>query len=99
MPSELSTICLSFDRNQISIEETVQKLNSYTDQANDILSCFGNMQNNSMEPILTVIQKYQETISTFLKERDTISAEEISGALKHLQIETIMDYIRFFDQK
>lgn len=99
VPSELSSMSLLFDRKQISTDHAFDQLEKMSEQAQSILDSFASVKNNSLQPILTVVQEYRNSISTFIKERDTISILEISGALKHLQISTITDYIRFFDQK
>lgn len=99
IPVELSKMCLTFDRKQISSEDVFDQLENITEQAQIVLDSFANVQNDTLQPILTVVQEYRNCISTFIRERDTISVSEISGALKYLQINTITDYIRFFDQK
>lgn len=99
IPNDLSDLCISFDRNQIDSDTVFEKLENMSDQANEILKTFSDVNNNTLQPILSIVQKYANSISTFSEEHDTISSTDLSGALKRLQIETILDYIRFFDQK
>ena len=100
VPDALCKMSLSYDRTQITDKDVDRTLQALIDQAEGILQAFQTRtQGEMLKPVLSVIQKYSDHISTFLNERDTISENEASGALKRLQIELIIDYIQFFDQK
>lgn len=99
VPGELTNISLQFDRAEIGKEEVFKKIEAFADQAETLSDSLKNVNNDTLKPVVSIILKYQESISTFLQNYDSISEREIASALKSLQIETILHYIRFFDQK
>lgn len=100
VPDTLCRLSLSYDKGNVSESNVLEQINALYEQCKSILVAFQTDTNGEMlEPVLTVIQKYADRISTFLQERDTIDANKLAIALKRLQIETIIDYIRFFDRK
>ena len=99
IPENLSDMSLSFDRKQIDNDDVIEEMTKMSEKALTIINTLEQNQNDSLKPVLNVVQKYLDNISTFLEEHDNISLNEISGALKHLQIKSIMDYIQFFEWK
>ena len=99
VPGELTNISLQFDRAEIGKEEVFKKIEAFADQAETLSDSLKNVNNDTLKPVVSIILKYQESISTFLQNCDSISERDIASALKSLQIETILHYIQFFDQK
>ena len=100
VPQQLCEISLSYDKKLLDRKQVLEKLNELISAAESVTETFRTQTDGEMlQPVLSVIRKYRDTISTFAEECDTISENELSGALKRLQIETILNYIRFFDQK
>ena len=100
VPQSLCEISLAFDKQTLSIDEVRSKLAAMQSKAEIILNTFSvDTKDQTLKPILTVIEKYRDHISTFLKEHGTISMYEQAGFLKQIQIETIVDYIQFFNRE
>ena len=98
IPNQLCSFSLQFDRDTIDGIRLREELSGLTSQINETESQFADVQGDSVQPILTVLKNYQNRISTFLQEHDTINKTN-AGELKLLQIECIIDYIQFFKQE
>ena len=98
VPKALSELSLSFDKGECTEREVQERVKDLLDACENKLMFFASCKDDSLERFSTVLSEYEKSISTFLNEYDTIVSDERSGALKHLQIETIIDYILFFDQ-
>lgn len=99
VPSDLNDLSLRFDQEEIDTVQVFQALSEMKRKTEEIRNVFEGGDAETMLPILSIIEKYENAISTFLQERDTITENELSADLKRLQLTIIIDYIRFFDQK
>jgi len=99
IPTELSMFSLKFDKKEITDLELSDELNKLMITCNKTTEQLNLIQSTGITPIKDLLQKYQEYISTFLRLHDTIQTEEIGGVLKQLQLNCIIDYISFFEQK
>lgn len=99
IPIELSNLCLSFDKGDLNEAKLLVELESKRSSCAKAAEEMGKIDTKDIGSIRDILQKYEQNISTFMDEHDTINTEMISGALKHLQLSTIIDYILFFDQK
>lgn len=99
LPCELSAICLSYDKGELNEESLIKELETKRSECLKTAAEMQSLDTSDVEPIRNILQKYAQNISTFLSEHDTMNTEMISGALKHLQLLSIIDYILFFDQK
>ena len=99
VPETLSKLALSFDKGECDAQELKQKIRSMLSACEEKLAFFDSVKDESVARFRTVLEKYQKSVSTFLNEYDSIVSDECASALKHLQLETIIDYILFFDQE
>ena len=99
IPTELSMFSLKFDKKEITDRELSDELNKLMITCNKTTEQLNLIQSTGITPIKDLLQKYQEYISTFLRLHDTIQTEEIGGVLNQLQLNCIIDYISFFEQK
>ena len=99
VPEKLSSLSLSFDKGEIKEPDVKEQILPLQSECERELQFFASVEEESIARFTETLRKYQNTISTFLNEYDSIvSDDDLSSALKHLQIEMIMDYILFFDQ-
>lgn len=99
IPSELCTLCLAFDKGDLSEKDLNHELDLRKEECLNVAEKLEKIKGNEISSIMDLLQKYAQNISTFLKEHDTIQTEMLSGNLKHLQLSVIIDYILFFDRK
>lgn len=99
IPNALCEICLSYDKGEIKTADAEAKLEKLSKLCNDSIQDLDAMHEESVGPIRELLADYQENLSTFLKEHDTMNMQVVSGELKHLQLSVIMNYISFFDKK
>lgn len=99
IPESLSKLALSFDKGECDAQELKQTIRTMLEACNAKLAFFDTVKDESAAQFRTVLEKYQKSVSTFLNEYDSIVSDECASALKHLQLETIIDYILFFDQE
>lgn len=99
VPETLSKLALSFDKGECDAKQLKAQIKSMLDACEAKLTFFDTVRDESVHRFRTVLEKYQKSVSTFLNEYDSIVPDECASALKHLQIETIIDYILFFDQE
>ena len=99
IPSELCELCLRYDKDEINDDKLVSELETKRDACMNSAAKMKDLNTSDIDPIRNLLQKYEQNISTFLKEHDTINTEMVSGALKRLQLSSIIDYILFFDRK
>lgn len=99
IPTELSRISLSFDKNEMNQIDLLNKLTELRDLCRTSVESLGTISNDDIASIKDLLQKYDQNISTFLSEHDTINADRFSGDLKALQLSCIADYILFFERE
>lgn len=99
IPLDLSQLCLSYDKTEIGSADVLKKLYDYKTLCQTSIESLNSIQNEDIGTIRDQIGKYLENISTFLQEHDTINTDQLSGALKTLQLQCIADYILFFERK
>ncbi len=99
IPTELCSIALSYDKGSIDAEKLLGSVTDLKQKTAEILEKMQQIKDPTVQPIKDLLDQYAENISTFLLEHDTIHTEMISGELKRLQLQLIIDYILFFDQK
>ena len=99
IPSNMCALSISFDKKEIQEADLYEKLRDLQTSCNTVIDKTEQIDGKDISRITDLLKKYVQNISTFLDEHDTIQTEMISGALKHLQISVIVDYILFFDQK
>ena len=99
IPAEMCTLCLAYDKGEISDEMLLEELESKRSECTHATEEMGQLDTTDVDAIRDILQKYNQNISTFLDEHDTMESKMISGALKHLQLSMIIDYILFFDQE
>jgi hypothetical protein len=99
IPTELSLLSVKYDKKEISDEELSDELHKLMITCNETVEQLNLIQSTGITPIIDLLQKYQDYISTFLRLHDTIQKEEIGGVLKQLQLNCIIDYISLFEQK
>lgn len=99
VPTDLSGLCIAFDKGEHSLQETCRELETLEKNCEARLKEIQTIRSATVMPILELLTDYQQKISTFLKEHDTIEEKMMSGALKRLQLSVITDYILFFDQE
>ena len=97
-PNLLCDLSLNFDKGTVSGDDLKETLQDLLAKIQDRIDSFRTTDTASLEPILTLLQKYQNRISTFLQEHDTIQKTNACD-LKRLQIECIIDYIQLFERK
>ena len=97
IPDMLCDLSLQFDKQAIDGIQVKETIREMLTRLNEILQNCHDLPDESIEPLKTSLEKYQERISTFLKEHDTI-VKENAGDLKYLQIACIIDYIQFFER-
>lgn len=98
IPNKLSSLSLELDQNiidGINLRDALKEIISTIDA---VKNASQGIKGETIDPILSVLVKYENRISTFLQEHDTISRMN-AGEFKHLQIECIIDYIQFFEQE
>ena len=98
VPDRLSELSLQLDRDMIdgiNLKTELKTLNETIDAA---LEPFQSINSAAVEPILNILHDYQNHISTFLQEHDTINQTNACD-LKLLQLTCITDYIQFFRQE
>ena len=98
VPNTLSDLSLSLDKETVDGAEYRQSLNELSDRISELLNQFQTFPSDSIKPFQTILEKYRNRISTFLREHDTITKMNASEC-KLLQIECITDYILFFEQE
>ena len=98
IPEELCDLSLALDKSEIDGDQLAQSLKELLKEIDQTIKAFDNMQQDSVTILRTVFEKYQNRVSTFLKEHDTISKMN-AGDFKLLQIECIIDYIQLFERK
>lgn len=99
IPTELCTIALSYDKGEIDAANLLDSIRSLDQSCSERIKEMQPIADPTVQPIKDLLNQYEENISTFLLEHDTIHTEMLSGELKRLQLELIIDYILFFDQK
>lgn len=99
IPTALSKMCLSFDKQELTLAEAVNQLEDLSKKCRESKEQLTQLSDRNIGLIADLIGKYQENISTFLRERDTMNTDLVSGELKSLQLQCIIDYILFFNQK
>lgn len=99
LPSDLCSLCLSFDKNEIKMQNLWTELQKEQASCTEIIKEMEQINTSDIDAIKDLMQKYVKNISTFLGEHDTMDAEMISGELKNLQLSIIIDYISYFDQE
>lgn len=97
VPKTLTDLSLAFDKQTCSEKELKQQLNELLEQCGEKISAMMQIGSESIGPILDLLKNYQQSISTFLKNHDTINVR--SDELKRLQLSAITDYILFFQQE
>ena len=98
VPDALCEWNLSLDRQTIDGEEFRKLLSDQLNRVDEALREFDTIASDSLNPIVSVLQKYKNRISTFLQEHDTISRMNACDC-KRLQIACIVDYISLFEQE
>lgn len=99
VPEQLCRFALSYDKNECSAQQLLTEIKEYAQNCAQAAKAFESTKDEAVKSIAALIEKYEEKLSTFLKEHDTIHTETLSGDLKSLQLSIIMDYILFFDRK
>lgn len=99
VPKQLCEISLSYDKNERDAAQTIKGIRELRDQSSECIEALAQIADESVQPIKALIGKYEEKLSTFLKEHDTMDTEMLSGELKQLQLSAIIDYILFFEKK
>lgn len=99
IPIELSRISLSFDKNEMNQIDLMNKLTEIRKLCRTSVESLGTISSDDIAPIKILLQKYDQNISTFLNEHDTINTDRFSGELKALQLSCIIDYILFFERE
>ena len=97
IPKELCAMCLSFDKGETDANMLYKTLEEKQSACIKAAESLDRIKSADILPIPELLNKYAKNISTFLDEHDTMNTEMISGALKHLQLSMIIDYILFFD--
>ena len=98
IPKELCDLALSFDKGELDWGGVTEKLNGLSNRCGELITTAEAIQSTDIAPIIELLKKYRENLSTFITEHDTIDEEILSGNLKYLQLSLIIDYILFFDQ-
>lgn len=98
IPQDLCELTLGFDKNEYSEKEVTDKLKQLLQQCSERKTALQSIRAESIGPISVLLEKYAESISTFLHKHDTINTMK-SGELKQLQLSVIIDYILFFQQE
>lgn len=99
VPELLSELTLKFDKEEFNDSEIIKRLNELQKKCEEQIKALESVPDQAVGPITDLLQKYKESISTFLREHDTINAGIRSCELKHLQLDSIIDYILFFDME
>lgn len=99
VPASLCGLCLQYDKGELDPDRVKTQLKQLFGTCSDADLCVGRISDASVMPIAGLLAKYEENISTFLREHDTMDEKSLSSELKYLQFEVIKDYISFFDRK
>lgn len=100
IPKAMCTLCLSYDKGEVDESGVLKELKDMLSLCRDrIDSVNSSVKISTISPIVQLLKKYEESISTFLDEHDSIETGSMSGDLKHLQLTLIIDYILFFNQE
>ncbi len=99
LPSELTSVCLSYDKSELSYAQAFAKVQQLFDGCSSCIEEMTSIQDPSVLPIRTLLTQYQEKLSTFIREHDSMNKETVSAELKSLQLYIIIDYISFFEKK
>ncbi len=99
VPTVLSDLCIAYDKGERDIRKVCEELEKERENCEICISAFKTIRSSSIRPVSDLLTEYQQKISTFLREHDTIEEKMLSGALKRLQLSVITDYILFFDQE
>lgn len=99
IPSELCSLCLSFDKSDISRSDLIEKLQKCMESCVSTIKSMEQINTNDIVSMKELFEKYVKSISTFLNRHDTMNTEMVSGELKHLQLSVIIDYILFYNQE
>ena len=98
-PSVLTSLCLSYDKSEITESQLTVKVRELFERCNTSIEDMTSIPDASVAPIRSLLLKYQEKLSTFLREHDSMDTKMISAELKSLELSIIIDYILFFDKK
>lgn len=99
IPNKLCGLSLSFDKGEIDLAGIKSSLIEIQDDCKKFIAELEKMDKTSIRSISDLLKKYQEKISTFLQDHDTIDETMMIGSLKRLQLSVIIDYILFFNQE
>lgn len=98
-PSALTDLCLLYDKSEISDAQLIVQISNMLEQCNSTIEDMTAIPDATVTTIRNLLLKYQENLSTFLREHDSMDTKTVSAELKSLQLYIIIDYIMFFDKK
>lgn len=97
VPNDLCSIALRYDKNELNkdaVRKEIVALEKETKSALDGLDLIDAQNAAAVKQTLTA---YENALSTYLLGYDTIVSEFYAGALRHLQLELILQYTDFFE--
>ncbi len=97
-PMQLCEWTIKYDRKEMEREEIASKLKGMKQNIDEIISDLQSIESKDIEQVCTVLGKYENAISTFLKSHDSIKQDYYTGSLRHLQLELIDVYSQFFEE-
>ena len=97
VPNAMSELTLRYDKGEADKQEVRNELASLLQEIEKALEEWQVVDSNDSDGIEKTLREYQKSISTYLIGYDTITEDFYAGSLKHLQLETILAYTKFFE--